>query len=216
MDKITIAIDGPAGAGKSTISKLLAEKLGIEYMDTGAMYRAIALKFKIKGTKLIDIDSVKELLRDTDIRFEHGKLFLDSAEVTNAIRMPDITEKVSAVAAIPEVRAVLVGIQRKIASEKSIIMDGRDIGSNVLKDASFKFYLNASIEERAKRRYQELTQKGYIVNIEDVLNEIIKRDESDMNRKLNPLIKSPDALEIDTTGKTISEVVDIILDNVNR
>ena len=211
---ISIAIDGPGGAGKSTIAKHIAKELGIDYIDTGAMYRATGYKAIITNTDVNDPDSLDEMLKSTDIDFSGGSIFLDGCCVDDKIRTPEVTMMASKVSALAPVREKLVMLQREMGHKKSIIMDGRDIGTNVLTDASFKFYMTASAEERASRRYKELIEKGETVSFDDVLSDINARDKSDMERELNPLRKADDAIEIDTTGLSIKEVTDVILKNI--
>ena len=231
-----IAVDGPSGAGKSTIAKRIAKELNIEYIDTGAMYRAIGYKVaacaavpwadteaastapidEAASTAPIDEaavdellagDGLKALLDETQIDFVDGHIILDGRDVGDKIRTPEMSMMASKCSAIPAVREKLVEIQRQMGTRKSVIMDGRDIGTNVLKDAEYKIYLTASAEERAERRYKELIEKGESQTYEEVLKDIIQRDHNDMTRKLNPLRKADDAVEIDTTGMNIEEVV---------
>ena len=206
-----IAIDGPSGAGKSTIAKAVAKKLGIDYIDTGAMYRAIGYKMREEGIEADDRRGLAHMLDNTEIDFAHGDIILDGTVVNDKIRTPDISQRASVCSAIPEVREKLVQLQRAMGAKKSVIMDGRDIATNVLKDAQYKFFLTASPEERAERRYKELLEKGEDVTFDEVLADIKKRDHNDMTRKLNPLRKADDALEVDTTGLSIEEVIDHIL-----
>ncbi|SKA83185.1 cytidylate kinase [Caloramator quimbayensis] len=216
MKNIVIAVDGPAGAGKSTISKIVAERLNIEYIDTGAMYRAITLKIIRKGIGLEDIDSIKKLLNETHIDFINGRIYLDEEDVSEDIRKIEVSSKVSDVAAMPFVRGKLVELQRNMASLKSVIMDGRDIGTNVLKDANIKIFLTASVDERAKRRYKEMIEKGNDVTFEDICRDIENRDRIDSTREVNPLKKADDAVEIDTTSKSIDDVVNEIISIVKK
>lgn len=211
MEKIDIAIDGPAGAGKSTIARIIAERLGLLYIDTGAMYRAVTLCMLENNLSISDVDEIKNLMDSMDLRLENGSIYLNNRNVTNEIRSQKVNKFVSPVSAIPEVRKKLIEMQRNIASHDSVVMDGRDIGSNVLKDAKIKIFLTASVEERARRRCQELMQKGIDADIKSVVKDISTRDKADSERKLNPLIKANDAVVVDTTGKSIDEVVEIIL-----
>lgn len=211
---ITIAIDGPGGAGKSTIAKLVAKRLDIDYIDTGAMYRAIAYKTVNENIDTNDDKSIRTMLDDTEIDFIGGSIYLDGQCVDKQIRTPEISQMASKVSALGPVREKLVELQRKMGHEKSVIMDGRDIGTNVLTDAAYKFFMTASAEERARRRYKELIEKGESVTFEQVLSDINQRDKNDMERELNPLRKAEDATEIDTTGLSIEEVADVILKNI--
>ncbi len=214
MAKVTIAIDGPAGAGKSTIAKRIAELKNLLYIDTGAMYRAITLKLLNNNVAIHDKDRIKTILENTKIEFIEGSIFLDDIRVDDEIREPRVNENVSEVAAIPLIRETLVGLQRKIAENNNVVMDGRDIGTRVLPDAKYKFFLTACIGERAERRYEELVKKGYGCNYEEVVKEITKRDKIDSERVLDPLQKAEDAILVDTTGKNIAEVIDIIMDEM--
>lgn len=206
-----IAVDGPAGSGKSTIAKIIADKLNITYLDTGAMYRVITLKFLNNSIDFNDIALIEKILTDTTIEFKGKKIFLDSKDVSDDIRLPIINQNVSKVAKLKVVREFLVSMQRKIAETKSIIMDGRDIASVVLPDSEYKFFLTASIEERATRRFNELKEKKIDVNYEQIYKEIEQRDYDDKNRDVAPLIKTEDAVLIDTTGLSIKQVVNIML-----
>lgn len=215
MDKIfKIAIDGPSGAGKSTIAKAVAKKLGIDYIDTGAMYRAIGYKMREEGVSPDDGEALTRLLENTDIDFVNGDIILDGTVVNDKIRTSDISQRASECSALPEVREKLVQLQRSMGEKKSVIMDGRDIATNVLKDAQYKFFLTASAEERADRRYKELVEKGERISYDEVLEDIKKRDHNDMTRKLNPLRKADDALEVDSTGLSVGEVIDKILKEI--
>lgn len=210
----TIAIDGPGGAGKSTIAKLVACELKIDYIDTGAMYRAVAYKTVTKDVDITDDAALKGMLDDTDIDFRDGSIYLDDECIDGNIRTPEISAMASKVSALQPVREKLVELQRGMGHKKSVIMDGRDIGTNVLTDADYKFFMTASAEERAERRYKELKEKGEDVTFEEVLADINQRDKNDMERELNPLRKADDAIEIDTTGLSIKEVVALILKNI--
>ena len=211
-----VAIDGPSGAGKSTIAKAVAKKLGIDYIDTGAMYRAVGLKVKTNGIDHLDEEAMAVMLADTDIDFVDGDIILDGQIVNQEIRANDMSMMASKVSALPAVREKLVELQRKMGQTKSIIMDGRDIGTNVLTDAEYKFFMTASAEERADRRYKELIEKGQDVTYDQILEDIKQRDYNDMTRALNPLKKADDAMELDTTGMSIDEVTDFILNEVKK
>ena len=208
---IRIAIDGPGGAGKSTIAKLVGDKLGLEYIDTGAMYRAVGLKLTRKGIKPDDLISISNILEETTIDFVNGKIILDGDDVSDIIRTQEISKFASIYSQIPEVRSKLVDIQRRIAAGKSVIMDGRDIGTNVLTDAELKVFLTADSMVRARRRYDEFRSKGIKANLDEIHEEIKDRDYQDMNRKLNPLVQAEDAIRLDTSDMTIDEVVNTIV-----
>lgn len=214
MKNISIAIDGPAGAGKSTIAKKIARIKKITYIDTGAMYRALTLKLLNNNISLDNEKLVKRVLDETTIEIINGEIYLDSINANQDIRAPRVNEKVSIVAALPFVREKMVSLQREIAKNNDIIMDGRDIGTKVLKNADYKFFLTASIKERAIRRHKELLEKGYSFNYDYVLNDIVKRDKMDSEREVDPLRMAEDAILIDTTGKTIDQVVTEILDKI--
>jgi len=217
MSKIyQIAIDGPSGAGKSTIAKHLAKELGIDYIDSGAMYRAIAYKMLRNNIGIDDIDKLEEMLDDTTVDFSGGAIVLDGKPVNAFIRTPEVTKMASASSALPIVREKLVDLQREMGKQKSVIMDGRDIGTNVFKDAVFKYFITASVEERATRRLRELKLKDEKIEFSDVKKDIEQRDFNDSTRKLNPLTKAGDAKEIDTTGLGITEVTELILNNVKE
>lgn len=213
---VKIAIDGPAGAGKSTVAKKLAKLLGFTYIDTGAMYRAITLKVLRENISLEDEERIVEVARKSDISLDGERVFLDGEDVSEEIRKPIISEKVSVVSQIPEVREILVKKQRKIAEGKNVVMDGRDIGTVVLPDAQFKFFLTASLEERGRRRYKELKNKGTEVKYEEVLEEIKKRDSLDSGRKTSPLTVPQGAILIDTTDLTEEEVVERVYEAIRK
>lgn len=206
-----IAIDGPSGAGKSTIAKALAAILKIDYIDTGAMYRAIGYKIVREGVDMYDEAALEAMLKTTDVDLSEGKVLLDGEDVSGKIRTPEMSKMASDCSALGAVRVKLVELQRGMAKSKSVIMDGRDIGTNVLTDAKYKIYLTATVEERATRRYKELIEKGENVTYEDVLEDMKKRDHNDSTRALNPLRKADDAIEIDSTEMKFQEVVDKIL-----
>ncbi|HAE92735.1 (d)CMP kinase [Tissierella praeacuta] len=209
LDKnITIAIDGPAGAGKSTIAKKVAEALSIEYVDTGAMYRALTLKVLRLGVDPLSENNVIDVLKNTSIDFKGNHIYLDDIQVDDKIRDSLINKNVSFVAQIKEVREGMVKIQQGLAKTKSIIMDGRDIGTVVLPNAEFKFFITASVEERASRRYKELVEKGEKgISYEQVKFDIENRDRIDSTREVAPLVECKDAYRIDTTNKTIEQSV---------
>jgi len=213
-NKIRIAIDGPSGAGKSTIAKRVAKLLSIDYIDTGAMYRAIGYKILQNGIALDDREAVIRLLARTEIDFTAGNIILDGEVVNDKIRTPEVSKMASDCSALPEVREKLVALQKKMGQEKSVVMDGRDIGTNVLTDAEFKFFMTASSAERAHRRWLELREKGENADLAQVEADIIQRDHNDSTRKLNPLKKAEDAIELDTTGMSIEEVTQKILEVV--
>ena len=205
-----IAIDGPSGAGKSTIAKAVAKRLGIDYIDTGAMYRAIGLKMTRLNLPMEESEALQQMLEETDIDFNAGDVILDDVVVNDLIRTPEMSMAASACSALGMVRAKLVELQRKMGQKKSVIMDGRDICEVVLPDAEYKYYLTATAEERARRRTAELIEKGQQVNLEHVLADIQQRDYNDMNRAITPLKKADDAVEIDSTDMSIEEVVEFI------
>ena len=215
---INIAIDGPAGAGKSTVARTAAERLGYIYVDTGALYRTVGLYSIRKGLDTKNAESVESTLRDIDIKlaFENGeqKVYLNGEDVSSDIRTPEASMGASNVSSIPSVRAFLFDLQKNIAKENDCLMDGRDIGTNVFRDAEYKIFLTASAKERAERRFEELTAKGQKVDFDEVLRDIEKRDHDDMTRALNPLRKAEDAVEIDTTGLSIDEVIERVLKEI--
>ncbi|MDD4564545.1 MAG: (d)CMP kinase [Eubacteriales bacterium] len=210
--KIRIAIDGPSGAGKSTIAKRVAKQLGIDYIDTGAMYRAVAYKLLQRQIDINDVMVLTDMLSETDIDFIDGNIILDGEIVNDKIRTHEISRMASDVSALQIVRDKLVALQRKMGLHKSVVMDGRDIGTNVLIDAEYKFFVTAAASERARRRWLELIEKGEKIDLKQVEADIIIRDNNDLMRKLNPLKKAEDAVELDTTGVTAEEVTDKILE----
>ena len=215
MKNLVIAVDGPAGAGKSTIAKLIAEKLNINYIDTGAMYRAITYKCLQNNIDINNEEEVIKIAKDREIDFKDNNIYLNGEILKDEIRTMEVSNNVSNVAKIKEVRYLMVDVQRNIGKVSSVILDGRDIGSYVFPNADYKFFLVATPEERGKRRYKELVNKGYDVNLEEIISDIIKRDEIDSNREFAPLVKADDAIEIDTTGKSINEVVQSVLSKIN-
>ncbi len=220
--QISIAIDGPAGAGKSTIAKLVGKKFNLMYINTGSMYRAVTLFAMNKNINSDEIDSLCSLLSTLEMHFQDENLIVNGEDVTSKLTHPDISNNVSNYASIPQVRKKLVHMQQEIAKKYNVIMDGRDIGTVVLKDANLKIFLTARAEERAKRRYEELVEKNLKVDYENILSEIKRRDYIDSSRPLDPLVKAEDAIEIDSSHLTIEEVVEEIsghvqnvIDNVN-
>ena len=212
---INVAIDGPAGAGKSSISRRAAQKLGYIYVDTGALYRTVGLKFSLCGADIsLDCD-IDKILADTsvDIKFINGeqRVFLDGHDVSDDIRTPVASMMASAVSAKPQVRAFLLEMQRKLARENNVIMDGRDIGTVVLPDATVKIYLTASAEVRANRRLKELLENGENVTFKEVYDDMVKRDYNDMHREIAPLKKAEDAVTADTSDCSFDESVELVL-----
>lgn len=208
---IRIAVDGPGGAGKSTIAKLVGNELGLEYIDTGAMYRAIGLKLNREGIAPDDVKSIHDILEKTSIDFVNGKIILDGDDISDVIRTQEISKLASTYSQIPDVRSKLVDLQRKIAEGKGVIMDGRDIGTNVLTNAELKIFLTADPMVRARRRFDELRANGIAAVLENIFEEIKDRDFQDMNRKLNPLAQADDAILVDTSDMSIEEVVSTIV-----
>lgn len=218
-----IAIDGPAGAGKSSIAKALSKKLGFIYIDTGAMYRAVALFFLENGIKDSSDNEIDKLLDKLDINIKYTdgeqRVFLNNVDVSDKLRQEEIGKLASRFSAVKSVREKLVALQRKLAKKENVIMDGRDIGTVVLPNADIKIYLSAGSKVRAKRRYLELIEKGFdkaALDEKAIENEIIKRDEADMNREISPLKKAEDAYCLDTSDMTFNEVVSKILDMVEK
>jgi len=214
MKRIVVAIDGPAGAGKSTIAKLAAEKLGYAYIDTGAMYRSVAWKFLETG-KAFDEAYISELAKTMVIEFKPeaniNRVFVDGVEVTGAIRSAEVTANVSRVAAIGDVREAMVEQQRRMGETGGVLMDGRDIGTVVFPNAQLKIFLTASVEERAMRRYKELVAKGEQVDLAQLQNDIASRDKQDSERAISPLRQAEDALLLDTSDMNIQQVTEKIL-----
>lgn len=212
--KCVIAIDGPAGAGKSTVAKLVAKKLGYTYIDTGAMYRAVAWK-TLQHSKEATDEDILRAVQDIDVQLtctESGtRVTVDNTDVTREIRTPEVTHIVSRVAALGPVREKMVELQRAMAADGAVVMDGRDIGTNVLPNADVKIFLTASVEERARRRYDEMKEKGYAVDFDELKQEIAARDKQDSERAISPLRQAEDAVLLDSTSLTIDEVVTRIL-----
>ena len=223
MNIINVAIDGPAGAGKSTISRAAAKELGFIYIDTGALYRTVGLNALRKGADVNDAESVVATLTDdlkVELRFIDGeqRMFLNDEDVSDKIRTPEVSSAASITSAVPEVRKYLFDLQKNLAKNNNCIMDGRDIGTVVLPDAKVKIFLTASPEARAQRRYDELIEKGMDVKYDDVLADMIKRDYDDSHRAIAPLKQAEDAILADTSGNTLEEsialIIKIIKDNI--
>lgn len=214
--KIAVAIDGPAGAGKSTIAKLVGKEFNLMYINTGAMYRAVALKSKENNLGPEKINEICSLIDRMEMHFENDDLILNGINIQDVITTPEISNIVSNYASIKKVREKLVKLQRDMSEKYDVIMDGRDIGTVVLKDAPFKFFLTASPEERANRRFKELQNKNIECNYDQILEDIKKRDYIDSHRETDPLKKADDAIEIDSTNLDISGVVDVICENIRK
>lgn len=215
-----VAIDGPAGAGKSTIAKLVAKEMNFIYVDTGAMYRAIALYLLRKGVKPDERDRFADECRGADvtIRYEDGiqQVLLNGENVSGMIRTEEVGNMASASSVDGAVRAKLLDLQRNLAKENDVVMDGRDIGTNILPNADVKFYLTASAEERANRRFKELTEKGQECDLEKIKADIIERDERDMNREIAPLKQAEDAVLIDSSDMGIDDVLKVMVETINK
>ncbi len=209
-----VAIDGPAGAGKSTVAKRVAKELGFIYVDTGAMYRALAVFFLKQGLQPDNKERIAEVCKEAkvSIGYEDGvqQVYLNGENVTSLLRTEEVGNMASVSSAIKEVRAQLLELQRELASTKDVVMDGRDIGTNILPHADVKIYLTASVETRAKRRYLELQEKGVECRLEDIAHDIEERDTRDMNREIAPLKQADDAVLVDSSDMSIDEVVDKI------
>ncbi len=210
-----IAIDGPSGAGKSSVAKAIAAKLGIVYVDTGALYRTVGYFVRSRGVAREDAAGIVSCLPhiSIEVRYENGAqhVYLNGEDLGDRIREPEISMYASAVSAVPAVRAFLLDTQRDIAAKNSVIMDGRDIGTVILPDADVKVFLFASDEARAKRRTLELQAKGLDVNFEDVLREMRERDDNDRNREVAPAVAAPDAVMLDNSGMTVEETADAVI-----
>ncbi len=217
---LVIAIDGPAGSGKSSTAKLVAQRLGILHLDTGAMYRAITLKCLTRGIPCTDRRAIAELVKNTVISFSGDvsamRIAMDGEDVSQAIRGDEVTRNVSDYCVVPMVRTVLVGLQRTIARGRSLVCEGRDIGTVVFPGAQLKFFMVASDEERARRRQKDFAAMGITKNIEDLVDEIRVRDRKDSSRENSPLCKADDAIELDTTALTLSEQVQFIIDKAKK
>jgi cytidylate kinase len=218
--KTVIAIDGPAGSGKSTVAKLISQKRGIFYLDTGAMYRAVAYKIIKDKLDITDNDKIQQFCSKLklEIKFDGDTqvTMLDGVDVSNKIRTEEISKKASDIAVIPQIRLLLVDIQRKFGEENGCVVDGRDIGTYVFPDAQHKFFITASSHERAMRRYQEYLAQNQVISFEDLKKQIEARDFNDMNRKFAPLKRAEDAILIDTTGLSIDEVLNKIYSYIDK
>lgn len=215
-----IALDGPAGAGKSTVAKAVSNALKITYLDTGALYRTLGLKCLNSGVNTTDAHAVQACLENVSVNIKYSdgvqRVYCDGEDVSGKIRTPEVSMAASDVSAIPYVRQKLLGIQRDIAKQSSVLLDGRDIGTVVLPNARFKFFLTASAEIRAKRRYDELKGKGQDVKYEDVYNDVVKRDRNDSTRAVAPLKRADDAVEIVSDNMTAEQVADTIISRVTE
>ncbi len=218
---ISVAIDGPSGAGKSTLAKYLAEKYRFIYIDTGAMYRAVGWWALSHGTDPKDEEGVKRLLPEIEMNITHDgagvqRVSVCGTDVSEKIRTPEVSMAASDVSKIPAVRLKLVELQREIARQQNVVMDGRDIGTYVLPESNVKIFLTASPQERAQRRYQELLEKGVSTTYDEVLQDIIKRDKNDSRRAFAPLKKAEDAVELDTTGLSLQQACAALLETVSQ
>lgn len=211
-----VAIDGPAGAGKSTIAKLVAKEKGYIYVDTGAMYRGLAIHFLDKGIQPQETEKVIEACKDAEVTIAYEDavqhVYLNGKDISSRLRNEEVGNMASVTSAIPEVRKKLLELQQNLAKTQNVIMDGRDIGTCVLPQADVKVYLTASVETRAKRRYQELQEKGEDCNLEEIAHDIEERDRRDMTREIAPLKQAEDAVLVDSSDMTIAEVVKTIVD----
>lgn len=206
MGKV-VAIDGPAGSGKGTVAKILAEECNLTYIDTGAMYRAIAYSCLQNGIDITEEDKIIELAKNSKIDFINGKTYLNNVDVSEEIRTMEVTRIVSPISSIVKLREILVEMQRDMAGDKDVIMEGRDITTVVFPNATYKFYLDATLAERTNRRYKENIEKGMNVTKEEIKENISKRDYNDMNKEVGALIRTEDSVYIDSTDLTIEEVV---------
>ncbi len=221
MEHKSIALDGPSGAGKSTLAKLLAKALGFLYVDTGAIYRTVGLAASRRGIPLEDARAVEAILPQLEIGMSYGDdglqhMYLNGEDVTEAIRRNEVSRYASQVSAIPAVRTYLLEMQRKLAREHDVIMDGRDIGTVVLPQADLKIFLTATAQDRARRRYEELLERGQQVDREQVLREVMERDERDIHRQTAPLRQAEDAVAVDTTGNSLEESYQLLLEVIRE
>lgn len=213
---LVVAIDGPAGSGKGTVTKIIANNKNLQYIDTGAMYRCIALKMLEENVGLEDTEKIKNILNDIEIDLEGSNVFLNNRDVTKQIRTVEVSNFTSPVSAIGFVREKMVELQRALAKGKDVIMEGRDIGTIVFPNADVKIYLDAKPEERARRRVEQNEKNGIASNYEQILKDIIERDTRDMTRENSPLKKADDAILVDTTSLTIDEVIDKIINIIEN
>ena len=211
-----VAIDGPAGSGKTTVAKLLAKKLGFDYLDTGATYRALTLKALELGVDLSKEKDLGDLAKSLDLRLEGPKTYLDGKDVSLDIRKPRINQNISIIVSYPMVREIMVDLQRKVARGGNFVVEGRDITTVVFPKAEFKFYLDADFKVRSQRRFDEFKEKGIQASNEDVNKDLSKRDHADMNREVGALKKADDATVIDTTHLSIEQVVEVLAKHVNK
>jgi CMP/dCMP kinase len=210
MTNFIVAIDGPTGTGKSTTARLLAEKLGLKYIDSGAMYRAVTFELLKHHIKPNEIKKIIDIARKLNLEFEEDEVTLNGTSITNEIRSFEVTNKVSSVSKIRQIREIIVVKQREYARDRGVVMDGRDIGTVVFPSADFKFFLICDLNTRAARRQQDFLDMGIKIPIDKIITEIQKRDEIDMTRKISPLVKAQDAIEVDTTNLIIEEQVDCL------
>lgn len=213
---LRVAIDGPGGAGKSTIAKLVAEMFHLDYVDTGAMYRAVALKVSRSGASEDDDAAIEEIVSHTKLDFDGSSILLDGEDVSSEIRTPEVSMWASKVSQKACVRELISKLSSDMANTRSLVMDGRDIGTNVIKDAEVKVFLTASSIVRAKRRYDQLVEAGKDADLDEIREQIEERDEQDITRELNPLTQAEDAVYLDTSDVTIDEVVEYIAELINK
>ena len=216
MNNIIVAIDGPAGSGKSTIAKIIAKKFNFTYIDTGAMYRMITLYLLENNIDFDNLKEIEKVLNTVNLDMQGDKFYLNSVDVTTKIREKRINENVSKVASIKIVRSNLVDLQRKVSNNKNVILDGRDVGTVIFPNAQVKIFLIASPEERARRRYKEFLEKKTEITYEEVLNSIKERDHIDSTRDESPFVKADDAIELDSTNLTIDDVVNFISKEIEK
>ncbi len=218
VEEEIITIDGPTSSGKNSVGFLLAQKLGYQYIDTGMIYRAGCLKMLKQNISSDDLEKILEIYRNLDIRFEtndHWRMFLDGADETGSLHTPEISKLVPIISAMPEVREVMRGIQKRLGVNGKIVMGGRDIGSEIYPNAKYKFYLNATPDVRAQRRFKQLVQKDTPIKYEDVLKDMLSRDQQDMTREASPLRVPKDAVMIDNSSMTIEQTVEEMLKQIN-